>query len=125
MAKIKLTVAHELVDGEVLVFKAPCNCIDVDGIVVYYTVLTESNAKEESKTFVFKDSHGNTLTGLGNLFNAGAYVSVILNTTDGYAYIQNAATNKYLESKIVYSETEPTNPFVGQIWLQPIAMEEI
>lgn len=53
-----------------------------------------------SQTFIFRDAHGNDLTGIGNLFSEGAYVKVILNTADGYAYIQNADTNAYLENKI-------------------------
>jgi hypothetical protein len=47
-----------------------------------------------------KDTHGNNLTGLGNLFSQGAYVSVVLNTEEQVAYLQNAATNGYLEGKI-------------------------
>lgn len=120
MAKIRLNIDHEIVDGEVLVFNAPCSCTDVDGIIVYYNQLTETDVEETSKSFVFADAHGNVLTGLGNLFMAGAYVSVILNITNGRAYIQNADTNAYLESRIVYSATEPSNPTTGQIWLQPV-----
>jgi hypothetical protein len=52
-----------------------------------------------SKEFVFKDAHGNVLTGLGNLFSTGAYVKAILDITNGYAYLQNADTNAYLEGK--------------------------
>ena len=123
MAKIRLNVDHEIVDGEVLVFNAPCSCNEVDGIIVYYDQLTESNVTKTIKSFVFKDAHGNTLTGLGNLFSAGAYVSVILNLANGYAYIQNADTNKYLEDRfpvITYSPSQPSNPVVGQIWLKPV-----
>ena len=40
------------------------------------------------------------MTGLGKLFAAGAYVKVILDVTNGYAYIQNADTNAYLEGRL-------------------------
>lgn len=120
MANIKLELNHELQDGEVTVFKAPCDCTAVEGIIVYYPTLTEESVPVmQSKTFSFADTHGNILTGLGNLFAAGAYVSVILNTTDGLAYLQNAATNAYLESKIVFSIEAPEG-FAGRVWLKPV-----
>ena len=120
MANIKLELNHELQDGEVAVFKAPCACTEVEGIVVYYPALNEASAPVmQSKLFTFADTHGNVLTGLGNLFAEGAYVSVILNTTDGLAYIQNSATNAYLESKIVCSIDAPEG-FAGRVWLKPI-----
>lgn len=122
MANIALNVDHEIVDGEVLVFNAPCACDQVDGIIVYYKMIEEKNITDAAMHFTFADSHGNSLTGLGNLFVQGAYVSVILNLTKGVAHVQNADTNKYLEERIplvTYSETEPENPVKGQIWLKP------
>lgn len=96
MSKIRLDADHTLVNGESLTFNAPCACNNVDGIIVYYP---DANGAETSKAFVFTDSHGNDLTGLGNLFTSGVHVKVILDTVNGRASIQNADTNKYLENK--------------------------
>ena len=101
MANIILTLDHTIQDGEDIKFKAPCACNEVAGLTVNYPeesgdgVITTS-----TKTFTFRDSHGNDLTGLGELFVEGAYVKVIVDTENGYAYLQNADTNGYLEEKI-------------------------
>lgn len=87
MAKIKIVPGCPLCDGLSVMFKAPCNCNEVDGVIV--------NGRE----FSFRDAHGNDLTGLGNLFNVGAVVKVLLDTVNGYAYIQNADTNSYIENE--------------------------
>jgi len=97
MAQIKLELPSKLVDGMLVKFKAPCDCTAVTGLAAYYPADDGTTA---SKNFTFRDSLGNDLTGLGNLFASGAYVAVVLNTANGYAYIQNAGTNKYLEAKI-------------------------
>lgn len=91
MAYIKITSECPLFDGMPVTFKAPCDCTEVTGLRVYYN--------GASQTFTFKDAHGSTLTGIGNLFAQGAYVKVILDTTNGYSYIQNADTNKYIEDR--------------------------
>lgn len=88
MAKIKIIPGCPLCDGLSVMFKAPCNCDETDGLVV--------NGQE----FTFRDAHGNDLTGLGNLFSEGAVVKALLDTVNGYAYIQNADTNAYIEEKL-------------------------
>lgn len=125
MAKIKITLDHTIVDGEEVTFRAPCNCTEVEGLSVAYPTLDESSAVNMSKAFVFADAHGNALTGIGNLFSAGACVSVILDIENSYAFIKNADTNRYLENRltdlydrIIYSEDEPVG-VKGQIWLKP------
>ena len=40
------------------------------------------------------------MTGISGLFEKGAYVKVLLDVTNGYAYIQNADTNAYLEEAL-------------------------
>ena len=92
MANIKINSPCPLYDGMPVTFKAPCDCTAVTGIVVYYG--------EEGKTFTFRDAHANDLTGIGNLFAAGAYVAVLLDTGNGHAYIQNADTNRYVEERL-------------------------
>lgn len=143
MAYIKLTIDHELQDGEVLTFKSPCACNEVEGIKVHYVVLTETGTPSNaSKAFTFRDAHGNNLTGIGNLFSRGACLSVTFDTVNNGAYVKNADTNAYLESKLVYldgaksnlqtqidrtnarfiySETQPSGS-AGDIWLKPIVV---
>ena len=96
MAQIKIDLPTSLLDGMDIKFKAPCDCTAVTGLLVYYPTEGEEMG---SKSFTFRDSHGNDLSGLGNLFSAGAYVKAILDTENGYAYLQNADTNAYLEGK--------------------------
>ena len=89
MARIKVQLNHEIIDGQPITFVAPCDCSDTEGLRVRYP--------GGVKDFIFKDSHGNDLSGIGELFLSGAYVRVLVNTVNGYAYIQNADTNKYIE----------------------------
>lgn len=96
MANLKITLNEILMDGHEVTFKAPCDCSVIDKIDVRYI----SDKKELSRLFVMKDSHGNTLNGLGNLFHEGAYVHAILDVENGFAYIQNADTNGYLEERL-------------------------
>lgn len=123
MANIKLTLDHPLVDGENVTFKAPCDCTAVTGLKVYYTTLTEDSASTTSKTFTFKDAHLNDISSLGNLFVSGAYVKVILDTTNNYAYIQNADTNGYIEDKITTHENDTNHVPSGSIlsWTTSVA----
>lgn len=96
MANIKIELNGPIFDGQPLSFKAPCNCTAVTGI----NVVSLDGEKTVSNVFTFTDAHGNTLTGIGNLFAAGAMVRVILDTSAKKAYIQNADTNAYLEAQL-------------------------
>lgn len=102
MAYVKVDLTEELVDGLLVAIKAPCDCTAVEGFRVYYP----KNGEKQSKTFTMKDTHGNNLVGVGNLFLAGAYVSMILDTNTNTAYIQNADTNAYLENRIANAKPE-------------------
>ena len=106
MAKIRIDLNEPFLDGMDIKFKAPCNCTAVDGMIVYYELPDESGVG--SQTFTFRDTHGNNLAGLGNLFTEGALVKVIVDRTTSYAYIQNAATNGYLEDKIANAGSKVT-----------------
>lgn len=99
MANIKITLQHPIFDGAEVKFKAPCDCTAVDGLAIEYPNATEDSVVNETKTFVFKDAHGNTLAGVGNLFMAGAVVKAILDIENAAAYLQNADTNGYIEAK--------------------------
>ena len=92
MSKIKVTSKCAIYDGMSLTFKAPCNSEAVDGINIYYG--------STSTAFTFRDAHGVNLASKADLFTSGAYVKVVLNTTNMYAYLQNADTNNYLETKL-------------------------
>lgn len=99
MANIKITLNRDIVDGESVTFKAPCDSTEVTGIKVYYKVETEEGSTDANKTFTFRDAHCEALTNIGNLFKEGAYITALLDTTNNYAFLQNADTNKYLEGK--------------------------
>lgn len=107
MANIRLNLNEPICDGYATTFEAPCDCTDITGLIVYYPVLVDGVISTESKTFTFKDAHNNTMTGVGNLFLQGAIVKVILNVTDGYAYIQNADTNGYIEAFMNHHRATP------------------
>lgn len=100
MALIKIEHDNPIYDGMSLTFQAPCDCTEVNGIKIYYPSLTEGSTEIISAEFTFRDALNLDVTGIGNLFQEGAYVKVILDTTNNYAYIQNAANNAYLEKQI-------------------------
>jgi hypothetical protein len=98
MAQIRIDLPAKLVDGMDIKFQAPCDCSAVTGLIVYYPVEDGSIATKE---FTFRDAHNNDLTGLSNLFAKDAYVKVIVDAKKGYAYLQNADANSFLNSAIL------------------------
>lgn len=92
---VRVDLNYPIYDGAELVFKAPCGAASVTGLVVYYPSITGM----VSSVFSFADAHTNDLGDLDELFAAGAVVKVILDTETSMAFVQNAATNTYLESK--------------------------
>lgn len=99
MAKIKVNLNGAYSDGKLVTFKAPCNCTRVDGLIISYPQYNGSEYVETNVDFTFKDAAGNDVIELGNLFAEGAYVSAILDTTNRFAFLQNANTNSYIESR--------------------------
>lgn len=97
MANLRVNLTEPLLNGMDIKFKAPCNCTAVTGLIVY---APDNEGNIYSQTFSFKDAQGNNLAGLGNLFAKDALVKVMVDTDTSAAYIQNAATNAYLEEKI-------------------------
>lgn len=122
MAQIRVDLREPMLDGMDIKFLAPCDCSAITGLLVCYP--TEDSTA--TKAFSFRDSHGNDLTGLGNLFLQGSIVKVTVDVGNGYAYLQNAATNGYIESKIgampkfYFGDTEPDDWSDGDIWLKPV-----
>lgn len=96
MANIKIELGHPIIDGMPLSFRAPCNCNEVTGIKVKW----HDGDEAYFIVFSFADSHGNDLTGLGNLFATGVMVRVVLDVPNAKAFIQNADTNAYLEAQL-------------------------
>lgn len=92
MALIKLELNAKLVEGMDVKFEAPCDCTNVTGLLVSY--LSETGELAE-KNFTFRDKHGNDLTGLGNLFSAGAFVKAMLDVKSGRAYLQTAGSTAF------------------------------
>jgi hypothetical protein len=100
MALIKLELDYPIENGTSVTFQAPCDCTSVTGIKIYYPNVTETEITTANKTFTFRDCHLNNLNGLGNLFMAGAYVKVVLDVDNGYAFLQNSDTNGHLEGQV-------------------------
>lgn len=98
MAKIKVLLNGPMKNGQSVTFKAPCDCVNVDGLRISHLTYNGSEYVENTTSFTFKDALGNDLTGIGNLFAAGAIVKVILDVDNRHAYLQNAGTNGYIES---------------------------
>lgn len=116
MANVKVVSERPLFDGMAITFKTPCECSAVEGLTVSY--------HDASQSFVFRDAHGNDLTGIGNLFDEGTYVKAVLDTVNGYAYLQNADTNAYLESKFPKESEQYPGCFYRlmdgvEVWINP------
>ena len=111
MANIKVELSHGILDGQPVTFVAPCDCTTGTRLMVCYP--------EGEKEFVFKDAHGHDLTGIGNLFASGAYVKAILDTKNGYAYLQNADTNAYLEAQLASKRPNTWTPTAEEVGARP------
>ena len=96
MAKIRIDLEATIINGQALTFKAPADCSQITGLIIYYP---EGNSTA-TKNFKFVDSHGVDVgSGTLSLFAKDALVKVVLDTDTAKAYIQNADTNDYLEDK--------------------------
>lgn len=79
-------------DGTIVKFRAPCNSDLITGNVqVRYT--KEGTAEEEIKTFTCVNTMKEIVTGVGGAWKVGSMVSLLLDCSDSYAYIQNSADN--------------------------------
>lgn len=96
MSKIRIDLSATIINGQSLTFKAPADCSQITGLVVYYP----EGDTTATKNFKFVDAHGVDVgSGIISLFAKNALVKVVLETDTGKAYIQNADTNDYLEDK--------------------------
>lgn len=120
MAYIRVDSINELVDGQLITFKAPCDCTGIEGIRVYYP----KGGEKLSQLFTMKDAHGNNLAGLGNLFAAGNYVTAILNTINSVAYLQNSATNGYLEDRLSNVQPDVVDNLTSTSTTMPLSAKQ-
>lgn len=96
MANIKTIIDYPIADGSEITFRSPLDYHNITGLTVCYP---DADGNETSKNFTFVDAHRNDVTQLSDLFAQNAIVKVILDYTNGLAFIQNADTNAYLEEK--------------------------
>lgn len=96
MAILRVDLTEPLRDGMAIKFKAPCDCTEVTGFTISYP---NETGIYSGRAFSLFDAHKNRLTGIGNLFLKDAYVTVLVDTKNDIAYIQNADTNSYLEGE--------------------------
>ena len=105
MPKIRIDLDASIINGQALTFKAPADCSDITGLVIYYPWGNNTT----SKSFKFVDAHGVDVgSGTISLFAANALVKVVLDTDQGKAFVQNADTNAYLERKFDERLVAPT-----------------
>ena len=100
MANIRINIDHATKDGLELVFRAPCDASDVTGLTVH------SITADTTQEFKLTDANGNDLGAINHLFAGSAVVKVILDVTQGKAFVQNADTNKYLEDRFIDLENK-------------------
>ena len=106
MSNIRVDANFKIFDGAQISFKSPANFSDVTGLRVYYP---ESPTVTNSQDFIFADAHGVDVTDLDDLFGESAIVKVLLDTVHSRAFVQNADTNSYLESRFKSIEETPAS----------------
>ena len=92
---IRVDLNTPIKDGTEVVFRSPVDCSQITGLIVYYP----ENGNTVSTEFAFADAHGNNVGDIDHLFAENVVVKVILDVTTGMAFVQNADTNAYLESR--------------------------
>ena len=92
---VRVDLDSPIRDGMEVVFKSPCDASEVTGLNVYYPV----DGVLESQSFAFADANTNNVGHIDALFAKDAVVKVILDLDTNMAFVQNADTNAYLESR--------------------------
>ena len=101
MANIRVDLDYMINDGSSVVFRSPCDCTEITGLIVYYIA---ADGKQTSKEFALADAHGENVGDIPHLFAENVVVKVILDVTSGMAFVQNADTNAYLEGRFAELE---------------------
>lgn len=87
MNKIKVSLTSYAVNGKQISFIAPCGSADTECLII------------QGVEYAIVDADNISVSGLENVWYAGALVSAILNVDTRTAFIQNANTNPYIESQ--------------------------
>lgn len=96
MSNIRVDVDYTIKDGTEIKFRSPVDCSTITGLKVYYLGADGNTA---SKVFDLADAHGNNVGDIDHLFAEDVVVKVILDVGKNMAFVQNADTNAYLESR--------------------------
>ena len=80
--RVDLPVGTTICDGKQITFKAPCDCSDITALLI------------DGRAYQLVDAFGNVVAG-GNSFTANAMVSVIIDTDEYKAFLQNAVANSF------------------------------
>lgn len=97
MPNIRIDLDYAIEDGAKIMFRSPCDCTEITGLIVYYV----KDGEQKSKEFTLADAHGENVGYVPNLFASDVVVKVILDVSSGMAYVQNADTNTYIENTFV------------------------
>lgn len=80
MSKLKLTIpANEVVLGKQVSFVAPCDCTDIDEVII------------NDEAYQLVDAMGKQLTSYGDAWCSGALLSALLDTVNKRAFVLNSS----------------------------------
>ena len=110
---IRVDLTTPIKDGTEVVFRSPVDCSQITGLIVYVT----ENGNTTSQEFALADAHGNNVGDIDHLFAENVVVKVILDVAHSMAFVQNADTNAYLESRFadVFDKLCPTVTENGEL----------
>lgn len=112
MSKIRVDLDAPVINGQALAFKSPADCSQITGLVIYYP----QGGTTASREFAFADAHGVDVgSGTISLFAKNALVKVMLDINQGKAFVQNADTNNYIESKLAEKYSPDNKPTAADI----------
>lgn len=100
VVKVTLPGGEIPVNGKQVSFVAPCGCDAVTGLSI------------EGETYTVVDAMGEVVTGIGGVFCAGSVISVILDTVNKKAYLQNGVTPARVGDTLTTIRTD-----LGDKWL--------
>ena len=106
MSKIKITLGYVPADGKQISFRSPCSSADTTGLVI------------DDVEYLLVDADGVNVSQKENLWNSGAIVSVILDTVNALAYVQNANSNTYLEEQLADKLSRSGDTLTGELIAQ-------
>lgn len=115
MSNIRIDIDYTIKDGTEIKFRSPVDCSQITGLIVYYP---GSDGGITSKVFTLADAHGNNVGNINHLFAEDVVVKVILDVTKSMAFVQNADTNAYLESRI--NKASPVNLLDNSDFRNPV-----